>query len=61
VIGVGFVSDATSLDTAVALFSAAIGAIAALTAWVISRRSARAGGAGSTRRRRATPTRRARR
>jgi len=61
VIGVGFVSDATSLDTAVALFSAAIGAIAALTALVISRRSPRAGGAGSTRRGRATPTRRARR
>jgi MFS family permease len=61
VIGVGFVSDAASLDTAVAVFSAAIGAIAALTAWVISRRSPRAGGAGSTRPRRSTPTRRARR
>ncbi len=61
VIGVGFVTDATSLYTAVAVFSAAIGAIAALTAGTIRRRSARAGGAGSTRPRRATPTRRARR
>ena len=45
VIGVGFLSDASSLQTAVAAFSAAIGAIAALTAGVIRRRSPRGGGA----------------
>jgi MFS family permease len=55
VIGVGFLSDAASLQTAVAAFSAAIGAIAALAAVVIRRRSARDGGAGRTRRRRTRP------
>jgi MFS family permease len=41
VIGVGFLSDASSLQTAVAAFSAAIGAIAALAAGVIRRRGER--------------------
>jgi hypothetical protein len=57
VIGVGFVSDASSLDTAVVAFSAAIGTIAALTAGVIRRRSPRGGGAGRTRPRQARSTR----
>jgi MFS family permease len=55
VIGVGLLSDAASLQAAVAAFSAAIGVIAALAAGVIRRRSARDGGGGRIRRRRTRP------